>query len=139
MATYTPNLNLTLPAGTENVSRQVINDNMTAIDNAYGTLESYMYGGMLKVAEFTKAYNIASGASLVMTQNDFNYAVPTGYALLGLAGFSSGSANVSVCYVRPESDSYFMCVRNDSGSAAGSAQNPITARVRAIFLKDIPV
>ena len=36
MATYTPNLNLTLPAGTENVSRQVINDNNSAIDTAVG-------------------------------------------------------------------------------------------------------
>lgn len=40
MATQTTNLGLTLPIGTEQVSRQVINDNMTAIDNAVGAVPS---------------------------------------------------------------------------------------------------
>lgn len=40
MATLTPNLGLTLPAGDENVSRQVINDNMMIIDNAAGNNSS---------------------------------------------------------------------------------------------------
>lgn len=38
MASQTANLGLTLPVGSENVSRQVINDNMTLIDTAYGAL-----------------------------------------------------------------------------------------------------
>lgn len=40
MAIQTTNLGLTLPIGTEQVSRQVINDNMTAIDNAVGAVPS---------------------------------------------------------------------------------------------------
>lgn len=40
MATTTPNIGLTLPIGTENVSRQIINDNNTKIDTAIGTLNS---------------------------------------------------------------------------------------------------
>lgn len=38
MASYTPNLNLKKPAGSENVSIGDINTNMDAIDTAYGTL-----------------------------------------------------------------------------------------------------
>lgn len=36
MATTTPNLGLVLPSGTENVSRQVINNNNTIIDSVVG-------------------------------------------------------------------------------------------------------
>lgn len=36
MSSQTPNLNLVLPVGTENVSRQIINDNNTKIDTAVG-------------------------------------------------------------------------------------------------------
>lgn len=39
MATTTTNLELTLPAGTENVSRQIINTNMQKIDTAFGELD----------------------------------------------------------------------------------------------------
>ena len=38
MASYTTNLNLKKPAGSENVAIGDINNNMDAIDNAYGTL-----------------------------------------------------------------------------------------------------
>jgi hypothetical protein len=38
MASQTTNLHLTLPTGTENVSRTVINNNMTAIDTAVGAI-----------------------------------------------------------------------------------------------------
>ena len=38
MATSTTNIGLTLPVGTENVSRQVINGNMSLIDAAVGAL-----------------------------------------------------------------------------------------------------
>jgi hypothetical protein len=40
MATHTHNLNLTLPAGAEQVSRQILNDDFTAIDTAVGTSAS---------------------------------------------------------------------------------------------------
>lgn len=38
MASSTPNINLTLPVGSENVSRQIINDNNTKIDTAIGAV-----------------------------------------------------------------------------------------------------
>ena len=40
MASYTTNLNLKKPAGSENVSIGDINNNMELIDSAYGTLNS---------------------------------------------------------------------------------------------------
>lgn len=40
MASSTPNINLTLPVGSEHVSRQIINDNFTKIDTAIGALPS---------------------------------------------------------------------------------------------------
>lgn len=40
MATTTPNLGLTLPTGTEKVSRQIINDNMQLIDTAVGEVDT---------------------------------------------------------------------------------------------------
>lgn len=42
MASYTTNLNLKKPAGSENVAIGDINNNMDAIDTAYGTLNSKM-------------------------------------------------------------------------------------------------
>lgn len=39
MATATPNINLTLPAGTENVSRAILNSNFQKIDTAFGWTE----------------------------------------------------------------------------------------------------
>lgn len=41
MATTTPNLGLTIPTGAEHVSRQIINDNMQAIDNQCVSLTDY--------------------------------------------------------------------------------------------------
>jgi hypothetical protein len=40
MSTQTPNLNLVLPVGAENVSRQIVNDNNTKIDTFAGTTNS---------------------------------------------------------------------------------------------------
>ena len=43
MATTTPNVGLTKPIGTENVSRQVINDNYDIIDSEFGKRKPIMY------------------------------------------------------------------------------------------------
>lgn len=44
MATTTPNIGLTLPVGTENVSRQVINGNWELIDAAFGARKEIKSG-----------------------------------------------------------------------------------------------
>ena len=43
MATQTTNIGLTKPAGTDNVSRQVINDNYDIIDTEFGKRKPIMY------------------------------------------------------------------------------------------------
>lgn len=43
MSSQTPNLNLTLPVGTEKVSRQIINENMTKIDQYCGAINQSTY------------------------------------------------------------------------------------------------
>ena len=57
MSSQTPNINLTLPTGPENVSRQIINDNNTKIDTAIGTLNDDL-NGITKSADYVVS-NIA--------------------------------------------------------------------------------
>ena len=78
MATSTPNLGLTLPIGTEKVSRQIINENMVKIDTAFGdamgtTMRPVPFAVAVAdwsliagqyVAEFTTAY-------VTSTSNEF--------------------------------------------------------------------
>lgn len=61
MATTTPNLGLTLPTGNENVSRQIINDNMQEIDNKCVNLTDYNslktdYMTLVGKTELTSSY-----------------------------------------------------------------------------------
>ena len=60
MASYTTNLNLKKPAGSENVAIGDINNNMDTIDTAYGTLNNKL----TKVSYLTKqTATIAPGGS----------------------------------------------------------------------------
>ena len=61
MATTTTNLGLTLPVGTEKVSRQIINDNMQVIDNQCVNLNDYNalktdYMTLVGKTELTSSY-----------------------------------------------------------------------------------
>ena len=61
MATTTPNLGLTLPTGAENVSRQIVNGNMQAIDNKCVSLTDYNslktdYMTLVGKTELTSSY-----------------------------------------------------------------------------------
>ena len=64
MATQTPNLGLTLPVGGENVSRQIINQNMTLIDQYCGAINQSTY----RLVPFTLAVNdwVSSGGQWVV-------------------------------------------------------------------------
>lgn len=72
MATQTPNLGLTLPVGGENVSRQIINQNMTLIDQYCGAINQSTY----RLVPFTLAVNdwVSSGGQWVV---DFSTAYVT--------------------------------------------------------------
>ena len=72
MATLTPNLGLTLPAGDENVSRQVINDNMMIIDAAAGNNSSLdaMQEGLTNIVDGdTTEEAIPAGAYAYLKNN----------------------------------------------------------------------
>ena len=140
MASQTTNLELVLPAGNENVSREVINGNMEILDGAFGELDeridyvaqTLLYGFLI-TQEFTCTYSMAANEAKTFTQADFSFSVPNGYEIVGIASFSSGSDSASVCYVQPGSSSYFMLLRS---SAAVSSK---TARVTVLFAREVNV
>lgn len=141
MASQTTNLGLTLPVGSENVSLDVINGNMELIDNAYGTMDEdvdYLKnGGMLYdfivTQEFTKSYTISANQSVRFSRSDFNFTVPSGYLIAGIASWYSGSQYVNTCYVRPDSNDYFMALQCGATAPNGT----VTARVTVLFVKEI--
>ena len=57
MATVTPNLNLELPLGTENVSRQLINSNNTKIDTFAGNVQEELDNTAKEVTDLKDAIN----------------------------------------------------------------------------------
>ena len=64
MATNTPNLNLVLPVGTENVSRQIINDNNTKIDIAVGNNASAINTLNSKIASQAGTVTVAQNVTI---------------------------------------------------------------------------
>lgn len=58
MASYTTNLNLKKPAGSENVAIGDINNNMDTIDTAYGTLNS-----KIDTYIFNKTYSVTTSST----------------------------------------------------------------------------
>ena len=85
MASYTPNLNLILPVGTEKVSRQIINSNNGIIDSAVGNIVAPTVQGVSTLAEL-KTYLLAVAGSAEARKN-----VPVQFNLTAAASpFSSG-------------------------------------------------
>ena len=72
MASYTTNLNLKKPAGSENVAIGDINNNMDTIDQAYGTLNSKIISGSKTIT----AQSGATGSETIyLPYTDANYSV----------------------------------------------------------------
>ena len=61
MATVTPNLNLELPLGTENVSRQLINSNNTKIDTFAGNVQEELDNTAKEVTDSLDIVNVTQG------------------------------------------------------------------------------
>jgi hypothetical protein len=105
MASYTTNLNLKKPAGSENVAIGDINNNMDAIDQAYGTMDS-------KIASMVKSYKITrdtSGTSHSITVPSSSWHLIT-IATNGTAAFwmgyvfCNGSGGLSTLEIKKGSD-----------------------------------
>ena len=111
MATYTSNLNLKKPAGSENVAIGDINNNMDTIDQAYGTLNS---GTLFQVGD---TYSTSGGEYPFRTLADksgiiFNIPLPKSVA--------NNVASFTVL-ISADSNTWF------TGGTIGSVQSGATA------------
>jgi len=93
MASYTTNLNLKKPAGSESVSIGDINNNMDTIDQAYGTLNSKL-GYQVQLLTFTATSN-----------SDSVVAVPT-----TIDGKSTDVGAISILSIECTSSSNIVCI-----------------------------
>lgn len=84
MATTTPNLGLTLPAGTEKVSRTTMNANNTVIDSAVGDLSSMNTSNKNSLAEAISEVN-GKFAQIIKTETKtLTFTSTYGQARLGI-------------------------------------------------------
>ena len=115
MSSQTPNINLTLPTGAENVSRQIINDNNTKIDTAIGTLNS----------KLTKPSNISYGDIIGTSLQQIETALTS-----ATVGMATGDVKCYSCYA------------NYSGSITSGSQGiaflyKVTTSVWYVFIVSI--
>ena len=103
MASYTTNLNLKKPAGSENVAIGDINNNMDAIDTAYGTLNSKIIPKYYNTEALTTVYNDVVANKVVqfsgsatfaaaLTNNNCNNVINGTFTLNENAGVVEGIA-----------------------------------------------
>lgn len=99
MATQTPNLGLTLPVGTENVSRQVINGNNTLIDTFAGNVNTAMdqMGSNMGILETgdTATHSIAKGE--YVTWKGASYTADAAISIGETLAATGGSKNLTAC------------------------------------------
>ena len=99
MATQTPNLGLTLPVGTENVSRTVINGNNTLIDTFAGGVNTAMdqMGANLGILETgdTATHAIAKGE--YVTWKGASYTADAAISIGETLAATGGSKNLTAC------------------------------------------
>lgn len=114
MASYTSNLNLKKPAGSENVAIGDINNNMDTIDNAYGGLKLRR-----KIVTYTNVTISSNDAPFVELDTYTNLGVSNTYyciAMLvrGWSGSSIGCFNV----VKNSSGGGFYLLGSKAGSVS---------------------
>ena len=99
MATQTPNLGLTLPVGTENVSRTVMNGNNTLIDTFAGNVNTAMdqMGSNLGILEIgdTATHAIAKGE--YVTWKGASYTADAAISIGETLAATGGSKNLTAC------------------------------------------
>lgn len=99
MATQTPNLGLTLPIGTENVSRTVVNGNNTLIDTFAGNVNTAMdqMGSNLGILETgdTATHAIAKGE--YVTWKGASYTADAAISIGETLAATGGSKNLTAC------------------------------------------
>ena len=138
MASYTTNLNLKKPAGSENVAIGDINNNMDTIDQAYGTLSDQI-GKQSTTATVDSSYvNTPSLNSVVKSASMISVAItvqakanisaetpfasiPSGYRPVGnirFTGRNGGVSDISMFGISTNGDVYCLSAVNTSAYLA---------------------
>lgn len=133
MASYTTNLNLKKPAGSENVAIGDINNNMDTIDNAYGTLNSKLNGGIIK----NLSINIHSGDTVFNIGNGVR-------AMLQIIDSSPGncglyyiiSTSQSIVYVKEIMAAQNITLTGETGSLTINIPNGTRAIIFTSAIND---
>lgn len=112
--TDAPNLNAT----SQNLSYD------GGVTSTYDEVESLKEGFIKTISINAPMANLASGASIALTANDFNYVIPTGYTPIGLYGYTMfGNANGCLIYelgLSSQGTETVCRIFNSASSAVGS-------------------
>lgn len=92
MATQTTHLGLTLPVGTENILRQTLNDNFTAIDTAFG---EGPFSHNRKANTTVGAKSVAMGGNSVTASGQYSFAEGNETAAVGTSSHAEGRITVA--------------------------------------------
>ena len=126
MASYTTNLNLKKPAGSENVAIGDINNNMDTIDQAYGTLNSNKWNKPTIIRNHT---NIISSTSLSYTGLSVSIPANSNYAINFALRFSnSAPQEILISTSQTSMLPYQVYAHSESGvaSVSGRTDSAIT-------------
>ena len=120
MATVTPNIGLTKPAGTENVNLTVINENYDKIDAAVGqnATEVAKLTELFKIVSYTYTISrLNAYANKTITKANFGISYPDGYTPLTHRAFNTGHLSVAVKSIDVASDNNVFTIINRASSA----------------------
>ena len=129
METTTPNIGLTKPVLTENVSLTVINDNYDKIDTEFGKLTN-----LFKITSYNCTISsLSAGSAKALTKQDFNITTPTGYKIAALLKFGTNKqrAIARLVDLTATGADPVMVVDNTTGSSISS----ITAYLTILYVK----
>lgn len=105
---------------------ETIVDNATQIDALNSNVDS-----LIKFKEYTYTYSLAQGGALNITGQNFGLATPSGYSVLGIVYFNSGSSFAVPTYVAHNAGAATAVAVRNIGS---TSLNP-TFRVRFAYIR----
>lgn len=98
MATTTPNIGLTKPAGTENVNLSIINENYDKIDEAIGlnATEIAKLTGLFKIVTYNASFSVSKNYYTSISANNFGFSTPEGYTPVAFLRYDTGYWDVAL-------------------------------------------
>ena len=104
--------------------------NMNNIEDGIEELNSNL-DSLIKFKEYTYTYSLAQGGALNITGQNFGLATPSGYSVLGIVYFNSGSSFAAPTYVAHNAGAATAVAVRNIGS---TSLNP-TFRVRFAYIR----